>query len=74
MSRARLALLFALGLSRPALVAGLAVERLEATHLAASERALAESRGAAAARTLEEARAAATRGAAGRCAEGVSYT
>ncbi len=72
MSRARLALLFALGLSMPALVAGLAVGRLEATHLAASERALAESRVAAAARTLEEARAAATRGAEGLCAEDVS--
>ena len=72
MSRARLALLFALGLSMPALVAGLAVGRLEATHLAASERALAEARVATAARTLEQARESAQAGADGLCAEDTS--
>ena len=72
MRRGRLALLFALGLSLPALGVGLAVETLASTHLAASERALAEARVATAARTLEEARETARRGAEGLCAEDTS--
>ncbi len=72
MTRGRLALLFALGLSLPALSVGFAVRALEGTRNEASERTLSESRVASAARTLEAARDAARRGTDALCADDVT--
>ncbi|MBN8609294.1 MAG: hypothetical protein J0L92_01830 [Deltaproteobacteria bacterium] len=72
MTRGRLALLFALGLSVPALGVGLAVRTIEHTRLEASARALAEARVASAARTIEAARDAARRGTDALCSDDAS--